>query len=529
MIRSLVTRELQAEDVSKPAPEAVDMAAFLRGARQKFIVGFQATIETFETLFAQSDKDPAAAAELLRRMHRLAGLAGSVGFPTVSKRAAALEETLGDASPPDRLHAAKTALESIREAYTTDLTLAPAWSSIAEPRESAALRVLIADDDAEQRTLLTQCLLNAGHSPIVRDSGVGLLECARVEQPSVILLDVNMPGIDGFGTCQLLKADAETCGIPIVLMSTRSALNDRLAGLSLGADDYLCKPIEFPELLLRLRLLGVRREAQQDTATCLDGHARPLAYETFLARARAQLARASASIALVRLPTYQADAAWTAIREDTRHRDLVGWYDQSHLVLLLPEMSALDARDRLSHIIQRLPGAVRRGVHAGVASSPLGAWAIEAAIADADEALAEARSRGEAAAIKSAWRAREAPKTGLTVLVADDDPDMARILDAQIQAAGYRTVLAFDGEDALGAIETSRPDAVVLDLMLPKMTGFDVLQALAHSPGKPRTLVLSARSREDDITRAFELGADDYLTKPFSPAELVARLSRLLR
>jgi len=527
MIPKLVA-QVRGAETSTPTLEALDMIAFMRGARQKFIVGFQARFETFERLLAQGETDPSAEQELQQLVHRLAGLAGSMGFPTVSDRASALDDMLADPSQHGRLQATR-GLALIREAYTADLMSPPDWSSVAQPRESTGLTVLVVDDDPEQRALLTRCLLDAGHSPIVRDSGVGLLECARAEQPSVILLDVNMPGVDGYGTCQLLKASPDTSGIPVVLMSTRGALSDRLAGLSLGADDYLCKPIDVRELLLRLRLLGVRREAQETDATWPEAQARPLRLEAFVTRARTQLARSSASIAVVRLPTLQADVAWAAIREDTRRRDVAGWYDRSHLVLLFPDMSASDTRDRLSQIIERLPPAVSKGMHAGVTFAPLSTSAIEALIAEADVALTDARSLGVVVAIEGARGAREAPKNELTVLLADDDPDVSRMLDAHLQAAGYRTVLAFDGQAALGAMETSRPDALVLDLMLPKVTGFDVLRTLKHAPWKPPTLVLSARSRDHDVTRAFELGADDYMTKPFSPAELIARLSRLLR
>ena len=105
-----------------------------------------------------------------------------------------------------------------------------------------------------------------------------------------------------------------------------------------------------------------------------------------------------------------------------------------------------------------------------------------------------------------------------------------RIVDSQMRAAGYDTEVVFDGHAALAAAGERTPDLMVIDLMMPKLTGFDVLRQL-HTLGgsRPRTLVLSARGREEDVTRAFELGADDYMTKPFSPQELMARASRLLR
>ena len=114
-------------------------------------------------------------------------------------------------------------------------------------------------------------------------------------------------------------------------------------------------------------------------------------------------------------------------------------------------------------------------------------------------------------------------------MLADDDPEVARIVDAHMRVDGFSTTIAFDGQQALEAVEREQPDVLILDLMMPKMTGFDVLHRIRALADKPRVIVLSARGREQDVTRAFDLGADDYMMKPFSPQELRARIGRLLR
>ena len=91
-------------------------------------------------------------------------------------------------------------------------------------------------------------------------------------------------------------------------------------------------------------------------------------------------------------------------------------------------------------------------------------------------------------------------------------------------------MLAFDGQQALHQVESAAPALIVLELTLPKRSGFDVLARLKELPdARPRVVVVSSRSREEDVMRAFELGADDYLTKPFNPQELLARVGRLLK
>ena len=117
------------------------------------------------------------------------------------------------------------------------------------------------------------------------------------------------------------------------------------------------------------------------------------------------------------------------------------------------------------------------------------------------------------------------------VLIVEDSPDIAELIKHYLDRAGYDTAVHGSGRDALLAARQSPPDLVVLDLMLPGMDGMQVCQALRAEPatsGLP-ILMLTARGEEADRVRGLELGADDYVTKPFSPKELVARVGALLR
>jgi DNA-binding response OmpR family regulator len=147
-------------------------------------------------------------------------------------------------------------------------------------------------------------------------------------------------------------------------------------------------------------------------------------------------------------------------------------------------------------------------------------------LAEAESALSAAQVEGTPIVV---YGAGSAARRG-SVLIVDDDPDVVHVIDARLKAAGLQTLVAFDGQQALHQVETAAPAIVVLELMLAKRSGFDVLARLRELPDpRPRVVVLSSRSREEDVMRAFELGADDYLTKPFNPQELLARLSRLLK
>ncbi|MFI9169496.1 response regulator transcription factor [Streptomyces lincolnensis] len=114
------------------------------------------------------------------------------------------------------------------------------------------------------------------------------------------------------------------------------------------------------------------------------------------------------------------------------------------------------------------------------------------------------------------------------VLVAEDDEMQAELIRRSLLAEGHTITVVHDGAAALDAARRRRPDLVVLDLMLPVIDGFDVCRALRRDDDIP-VLMLTARTAEDDVLRGLELGADDYMTKPYSPRELMARIRTVLR
>ena len=112
------------------------------------------------------------------------------------------------------------------------------------------------------------------------------------------------------------------------------------------------------------------------------------------------------------------------------------------------------------------------------------------------------------------------------VLIVDDEPDVLLLLRVNLEAAGYETVLAADGETALDRIDDADPDVVLLDIMMPVMDGWGVLRALSDRDTAPRVVVVSGKSSDRDIVRALTSGALDYVTKPFDPDDLVDVVAR---
>ena len=116
-----------------------------------------------------------------------------------------------------------------------------------------------------------------------------------------------------------------------------------------------------------------------------------------------------------------------------------------------------------------------------------------------------------------------------TVLIVEDEKNIVDILRFNLMREGYRTLEAYDGEDGLHKARSENPDLILLDVMLPKMIGFDVCRTLRQEGNNVPVIILTAREEEADKVLGLEIGADDYITKPFSMRELIARVGANIR
>jgi DNA-binding response OmpR family regulator len=130
-------------------------------------------------------------------------------------------------------------------------------------------RVLIVEDDPDIAQLIAHYLQKAGHTTECLTSGSGVVAHARASAPDVVLLDLMLPGIDGLMVCQALRAQRETAGIPIIMLTARGEEGDRIAGLELGADDYMTKPFSPGELNARIAALLRRTHRTAPSAATL--------------------------------------------------------------------------------------------------------------------------------------------------------------------------------------------------------------------------------------------------------------------
>ncbi|MFB3880642.1 MAG: response regulator [Armatimonadota bacterium] len=119
---------------------------------------------------------------------------------------------------------------------------------------------------------------------------------------------------------------------------------------------------------------------------------------------------------------------------------------------------------------------------------------------------------------------------GKKIMAVDDERHIVRLIQVNLERSGYQVVTAFDGTEALRKVETEKPDVIVLDVMMPKMDGFEVLKRLQANPETREipVIMLTAKAQDADVFRGWSSGVSAYLTKPFNPLELITFVKRIL-
>ncbi|MBZ5578960.1 MAG: response regulator [Acidobacteriia bacterium] len=407
---------------------------------------------------------------------------------------------------------------------TTVLAEKPAAPPTPEraPAPRADRRALVVEGNPLHRKVLVRSLEKSGYQVDAIESARDAIETFQRCPYAIVLLDCDTPEIDGFRTAASLRLIEGTARhTPIVGLTGNAGPAHRRERKAAGFDNYLLKPFRRDKVESvvgqyaptrtagapsQLRALDKDRIRELQELTCGDDVLMQELIDLFLSSAPEMLGQMR----------HAAEDEDTAALRRAAHT-LKGSSGQ---------MGAL----RMQEICGIIEGLTSTGSLVGV---DLLLTELSVGFERAVGELRLLRTEADAPSDSNEAQAARPQKTGAKtneILVAEDDMLIARFLTSSLTAAGFRVTHVKDGPSALEAVRTHNYAVVILDINMPEVDGYQVLSEIRTMTGENTPVtIISSRHQEEDILRAFDLGVDDYLTKPFNPSEVVARVRRLAR
>ena len=423
--------------------------------------------------------------------------------------------------------------------------------------------VLAVDDDPAVLSAVGALLRPLGLDIHELDDPLRFWEALETACPDVVVLDVDMPRVNGLELCRVMRNDARWSAVPVVFLTARSDAETVQRVFSAGADDYVAKPIVGPELVGRItnRLERVRLHrtlADTDPLTRVSNRRRSEEQISRLLHL-ATRQRQPFSLALLDLDHFKdvndrhghgtgdevLRRVARVLTRAFRAEDVVARWGGEEFVVGMYGMDKDDGVQRLADVLEVLRGERFRGAggeefgvtfSGGVAQFPGDGAELQTLYRSADAALYQAKEAGRDRVLPAGW-SPERPGTAemVDVLVVEDDSTLARLLLHALETRGYRARWIADGAEAARLLTGSRPELrarlVLLDVDLPGMDGHAVLRTLSRDRVLERTrvIVLTVRSHEAEVVRTLEEGAFDHVAKPFSVPILLQRIRRAMK
>ncbi len=421
----------------------------------------------------------------------------------------------GDISLHSTLDAGSTFTLTLPVEAPAGLGVAGAMDRPAQASAAGARRgtILVVDDDTAARNLLKEYLTGAGFTVVVATGGQEGLRLARQLRPDVVTLDVLMPEMDGWEVIRQLKADERTAHIPVVIVSVTQ---DRATGRALGAAGYIVKPIDKRLLLAELDRISTMRKIRRilvadDDAVARDHLRGILTQRGYLVRT-ASGGKEALEVAASELPpdAMILDLMMPEVDGFTVLDELRRSPKTASLPVIIVTAKDLTPAERAS-----LTETTRRIVTKGRMEK-------DDLLREIETVLAELRPPGPGSP----------PADEPHVLVVEDNDVAALQIRTALEASGYRVVVASGGAEALAAIKKAVPDGVVLDLMMPEVDGFAVLQEIRATPWTVSLPVLVLTAKEltaDDRARLKQNNVQQLIQKgAIEREELIAQVDRML-
>jgi diguanylate cyclase (GGDEF)-like protein len=509
---------------------------------QFFISGLEGRIRgLIESLGGLERGVPESEASLRRIAHSLKGSGGTYGFPEISEAAARAEK----AETPDLAARTKELIELLEKTTRTHLDT------------GARRRILVIEDDHDQARFIATLLAAPDRDIVVAADMAAARAAIEEAAPTLVILDLFLPDADGRQLLMRLRREPATAGIPIVVTTARGGDATRTECLALGANAFFEKPVE--ETVFSITVSNLLREAflqerelRRDLLTGIPNRA---AFIEAFDRARAMARRSGEpfAVAILDLDRFKnvndtyghatgdlvLKGAAATIEKTLRKSDLLARWGGEEFVALLPETDAARGAKALEGALLAMRA---RTFHAEDGRSfpvTFSAGVIEVkeemsadeAVAAADLLLYRAKEAGRNRIVHDAALDAEAPVAKARIILVEDDATIASLVIHRLGKEGFEVIHFADPCEAIVKIESMDARLVILDIQMPCMDGFTFFKQMRAMPDLASTpvLLLTSLGSEKDIVKGFELGAGDYVVKPFSPGELAARARRLLR
>lgn len=437
-------------------------------------------------------------------------------------------------------------------------------------------KLLLVEDNETNRDMLSRRLLRKGYEIAIAVNGAEGVSKALSEQPDVILMDINLPILDGWEATRQIKANSRTQTIPVIALTAHAMEGDREQMLASGFDEYDTKPVDLTRLLEKIELLlskaqpkpsSVAVDSLQDSRVqrALLSHLRHelctpmnaiIGYSEMLMEELKGEQNSSLANDLQKIYTCgnQLLSIATVILDPSQlevsqlNRDINSFGATIRLELLTPlstvigycELLIEEAPAELVADLDRIHAAARRLL--GMVTDIVNLSRQQLQVIDAkrlespdlllSNASTSTLAKHAATTLRALGSAQTDDKTAQSgqILIVDDNETNRDLLSRQLERQGYTVAIAADGLEGLHLLQTQPFDLILLDLIMPEMNGFEVLERLKtddnlyHIP----VIMISSLDEIDSVVQCIEMGAEDYLSKPFKPVLLRAKITACL-
>ncbi|NOU99880.1 response regulator [Paenibacillus planticolens] len=575
------------EHTKSPGSESDKDARILRQGRKLFIREFEKQLKELEALLDAIRVVPAVEDlnKFYRIIHTLKGSAPIFGYDRIGRLAEDLvrlwewtqaidqEQDESFISMNPVLESIERSIKFLREMNMEyDIGMTEIQMDEQKDRSAGSMlrtlksRLLLVDDDEVLRSYLTRrlqlddCIVDEAADV---ESAMKLL---RTHTYDLVTLDLMMHPQSGYELFEFLKEDPTLKWLPLIVLSGRNDLNDKVRCFHLGADDYVTKPFQYEELAARIYGLLKRTKNFEQLAfrDPLTGVFNRRYFDLQIGMELQRIERYPAPISLVFIDidcfkkindTYGHHVGDLVLQGlahlmqvNLRATDLLARFGGEEFVIALPNTCLEQAQFTMQNILNKVrsnPVAQYEGKTFSITfSAGIAQWQKEMTVADwvskADEAMYQAKQQGRNRILGASADKEAQPNKSTALphpekknlLIVDDDPILRAILTSHLEHLPITITHASDGEEALGLLKEKSYDACILDGMMPKLDGFSLLDQIHKDSRLANTnmkvLMLSGKKKEDDLLKGYQMGADDYMTKPFSLVELEVRVKKLM-